>query len=143
MADKVGACKCIMLMISWACSGFLYSVSTASKFIETGSYKKIIVVGTDKMSSIVDYSDRTTCIIFGDGSWSCFTRALYRRIWSSRRHIKSDGSGGEFLHLKKVVLKRPALIKQLIIVNIFVFQDGQTVFKAAVKNQWQMFQKKL
>ena len=71
-----------------ACSGFLYSVSTASKFIETGSYKKIIVVGTDKMSSIVDYSDRTTCIIFGDGAGGGTYGPLYRRIWSSRLHIK-------------------------------------------------------
>ena len=71
VADKIGAVNAFAYDLMAACSGFLYALSTASKFIETGTYKKIIVVGADKMSSIIDYQDRATCIIFGDGAWHC------------------------------------------------------------------------
>ncbi|MAO72105.1 MAG: 3-oxoacyl-ACP synthase [Flavobacteriales bacterium] len=134
MADKVGAVNAFAYDIMAACSGFLYSVSTASKFIETGSYKKIIVVGTDKMSSIVDYTDRTTCIIFGDGAGAVLMEPSKEGYGVQDSILRSDGSGGEFLHLKAGGSVKPASYQTIDNREHFVFQDGQPVFKAAVKN---------
>ena len=116
-----------------ACSGFLYSVATASKFIETGSYKKIIVVGTDKMSSIVDYTDRTTCIIFGDGAGAVLMEPNEEGYGVQDSILKSDGSGREFLYMKAGGSAKPASYQTVDDKEHFVFQDGQPVFKAAVK----------
>ena len=134
MAHKVGAINAFAYDIMAACSGFLYSVSTASKFIETGSYKKIIVVGTDKMSSIVDYTDRTTCIIFGDGAGAVLMEPSKEGYGVQDSILKSDGSGGEFLHLKAGGSVKPASYQTIDNREHFVFQDGQPVFKAAVKS---------
>ena len=130
IADKVQATNAFAYDIMAACSGFLYSVATASKFIETGSYKKIIVVGTDKMSSIVDYTDRTTCIIFGDGAGSHAMEPNEEGYGVQDSILKSDGSGREFLYMKAGGSAKPASYQTVDDKEHFVFQDGQPVFKA-------------
>ncbi len=134
MADKVGAKNAFAYDIMAACSGFLYSLDTASKFIETGSYNKIIVVGSDKMSSIVDYNDRATCIIFGDGAGAVLLEPCLDGLGIQDSILKSDGSGREFLHMKAGGSAKPASYKTVENREHFVYQDGQPVFKAAVKN---------
>ena len=133
IADKVGAINCFAYDLMAACSGFLYSLSTASKFIETGTYKKIIVVGSDKMSSIVDYTERSTCIIFGDGAGAVLLEPSKNGLGIQDSILKSDGSGREFLHLKAGGSVKPASHQTVDAREHFVFQDGQPVFKAAVK----------
>ncbi len=134
IADKVGATNCFAYDLMAACSGFLYSLATASKFIETGDYKKIIVVGADKMSSIIDYTERSTCIIFGDGSGAVLLEPSEDGLGIQDSILKSDGSGREFLHLKAGGSVKPASHETIDAKEHFVFQDGQTVFKAAVKS---------
>ena len=134
IADKVGATNCFAYDLMAACSGFLYSLTTASKFIETGAYKKIVVVGTDKMSSIVDYTERSTCIIFGDGAGAVLLEASEDGLGIQDSILKSDGSGREFLHLKAGGSVKPASHETIDGKEHFIFQDGQPVFKAAVKS---------
>ena len=133
IADKVKAINAFAYDIMAACSGFLYSVATASKFIETGSYKKIIVVGTVKKSSIVDYTDITTCIIFGDGAGAVLMEPTKEGYGVQDSILKSDGSGRNFLHMKAGGSARPASYQTIDNKEHYVFQDGQPVFKAAVK----------
>ena len=134
IADKVGAKNAFAYDIMAACSGFLYSVDTASKFIESGSYKKIIVVGADKMSSIVDYTDRSTCILFGDGAGAVLLEPSEKGLGIQDSILKSDGSGRNFLYLKAGGSVKPASHETIDNKEHFMFQDGQTVFKAAVKS---------
>jgi len=134
IADKVGAINCFAYDLMAACSGFLYSLATASKFIETGAYKKVVVVGADKMSSIVDYTERSTCIIFGDGAGAVLLEPSEDGLGIQDSILKSDGSGGEFLHLKAGGSVKPASHETIDAKEHFIFQDGQPVFKAAVKS---------
>ena len=134
IADKVGATNAFAYDLMAACSGFLYALATASQFIETGSYKKVIVVGADKMSSIVDYTDRATCIIFGDGAGAVMLEPSKDGLGIQDSILKSDGSGREFLHMKAGGSAKPASHKTVDNKEHFIFQDGQPVFKAAVKN---------
>ena len=134
IADKVGATNCFAYDLMAACSGFLYSLATASKFIETGAYKKVIVVGSDKMSSIVNYSERSTCIIFGDGAGAVLLEPSEDGLGIQDSILKSDGSGREFLHLKAGGSVKPASHETIDAKEHFIFQDGQPVFKAAVKS---------
>ena len=134
IADKVGAINCFAYDLMAACSGFLYALSTASKFIETGTYKKVVVVGADKMSSIVDYQDRATCIIFGDGAGAVMLEPTEDGLGIQDAILRSDGSGREFLHMKAGGSVKPASYATIDAREHFVFQDGQPVFKAAVKN---------
>ena len=134
IADKVGATNCFAYDLMAACSGFLYSLATASKFIETGSYKKVVVVGADKMSSIVDYTERSTCIIFGDGAGAVLLEPSENGLGIQDSILKSDGSGREFLHLKAGGSVKPASHETIDGKEHFIFQDGQPVFKAAVKS---------
>ncbi len=134
IADKVGAINAFAYDLMAACSGFLFALSTASKFIETGTYKKIIVVGADKMSSIVDYTDRSTCIIFGDGAGAVLLEPNKDGLGIQDAILRSDGSGGEFLHLKAGGSVKPASHATIDAKEHFIFQDGQPVFKAAVKS---------
>ena len=134
IADKVGAKNAFAYDIMAACSGFLFSVDTASKFIESGSYKKIIVVGADKMSSIVDYTDRSTCIIFGDGAGAVLLEPSEKGLGIQDSILKSDGSGRNFLYLKAGGSVKPASHATIEAKEHFLVQDGQTVFKAAVKS---------
>ena len=134
IADKVGAVNAFAYDIMAACSGFLYSVATASKFIETGSYKKVIGVGADKMSSIVDYTERSTCIIFGDGAGAVLLEPSEDGLGIQDSILKADGSGREFLHLKAGGSVKPSSHATVEAKEHFIFQDGQPVFKAAVKS---------
>lgn len=132
IADKIGACNAFAYDLMAACSGFLFSLSTAAKFIETGTYKKIVVVGADKMSSIINYEDRATCIIFGDGAGAVLLEPNENGLGIQDAILKSDGSGGEFLHMKAGGSARPASHATVDAKEHSVYQDGQTVFKAAV-----------
>ena len=134
IADKIGATNCFAYDLMAACSGFLYSLATASKFIETGTYKKIVVVGSDKMSSIVDYTERSTCIIFGDGAGAVLLEPSEDGLGIQDSILKADGSGREFLHLKAGGSVKPSSHATVEAKEHFVFQDGQPVFKAAVKS---------
>ena len=115
-----------------ACSGFLYAITTASQFIETGKYKKIIVVGADKMSSIVDYTDRTTCIIFGDGAGAVLLEPNEEGYGIQDTILHTDGSGQAYLHQKAGGSLNPASIKTVENKDHYIFQEGRTVFKFAV-----------
>lgn len=134
IADKIGAVNAFGYDLMAACSGFLYSLATASKFIESGTHKKILVVGADKMSSIIDYQDRATCIIFGDGAGAVLVEPTTDGLGIQDSILKSDGSGRDSLYLKAGGSVNPASHKTVDAREHFAYQDGQTVFKSAVKN---------
>tara|TARA_B100000902_G_scaffold342142_1_gene346012 strand:- start:1211 stop:2209 length:999 start_codon:yes stop_codon:yes gene_type:complete len=134
IANKIGARDICAFDISAACSGFLYALTTASKFIESGSYKKVIVVGCDKMSSIVDYTDRTTCVLFGDGAGAVLLEPNIDGYGIMDYILKTDGSGAEFLKLKAGGSLHPASNETVNAREHYVYQDGQPVFKKAVKS---------
>ena len=134
IADKIGAVNAFGYDLMAACSGFLYSLATASKFIESGTHKKIIVVGADKMSSIIDYQDRATCIIFGDGAGAVLVEPTNDGLGIQDSILKSDGSGRDSLYIKAGGSVNPASHKTVEAREHFAYQDGQTVFKSAVKN---------
>lgn len=130
--DKAGAKNAFGFDINAACSGFLYALTTAAKFVETGTYKKVVVIGTDKMSSIVDYTDRTTCIIFGDGAGGVMLEPAQDGTGVIDSVLRADGAGREFLHKKAGGSLNPATVENVTNREHFVFQDGKPVFKAAV-----------
>ena len=134
IADKIGAINAFGYDLMAACSGFLYSLATASKFIESGTHKKIIIVGADKMSSIIDYQDRATCIIFGDGAGAVLMEPTMDGLGVQDSLLKSDGSGRDSLYLKAGGSVNPASHDTVDAREHFAYQDGQTVFKSAVKN---------
>lgn len=134
VADKVGAKNAFSYDISAACSGFLYSLVTGQRFIESGAYKKVIVVGADKMSSIINYEDRATCIIFGDGAGAVLLEPTHEDIGIVDSILKSDGSGKDLLHLKAGGSLLPASEATVKANQHYVFQDGRHVFKFAVTN---------
>jgi 3-oxoacyl-[acyl-carrier-protein] synthase III len=133
ICDKVGAINSFGFDIMAACSGFLYAVTTATAFIESGRYKNVVVVGVDKMSSIIDYSDRTTCIIFGDGAGAVLIEAVEEGLGVKDSILKSDGSGSKFLNMKAGGSVKPATVETVLAKEHFVYQEGQSVFKFAVK----------
>lgn len=130
--DKVGAKNAFGYDINAACSGFLFALTTGAKFIESGMYKKVIIIGADKMSSIVDYTDRTTCIIFGDGAGGVLLEPTEEKSGVIDSVLRSDGSGREFLHMKAGGSLKPASPETVLNKEHYVFQDGKPVFKAAV-----------
>lgn len=134
ITDKIGAKNAWGYDISAACSGFIYSLTTASKFIESGTYKKVVVVGGDKMSSIMNFKDRTTCIIFGDGCGAVLLEPNTEDFGIMDTLMKSDGSGCSYLHQKAGGSLKPASYKTVDENEHFVFQEGQQVFKFAVTN---------
>ena len=133
ICDKIGATNSFSFDIMAACSGFLYAVTTATAFIESGRYKKVVVVGVDKMSSIIDYSDRTTCIIFGDGAGAILLEAVEENLGVRDSILKSDGSGSKFLHMKAGGSVKPSTVETVLAKEHYVYQEGQAVFKFAVK----------
>jgi 3-oxoacyl-[acyl-carrier-protein] synthase III len=133
ICDKIGAVNAWGYDLSAACSGFLYGLTTGAALIESGRYKKVIVVGADKMSAIVDYTDRTTCIIFGDGAGAVLLEPTTENIGIKDSILKSDGSGKAYLHMKAGGSVKPSTAETVAAREHFVFQDGQPVFKAAVK----------
>jgi 3-oxoacyl-[acyl-carrier-protein] synthase-3 len=134
ITDKVGAKNAFGFDINAACSGFIYALTTASKYIESGTYKKIVVVGGDKMSSIVNYEDRTTCIIFGDGAGAVLLEPSTDDNGIQDAILKSDGSGRIHLHQKAGGSAKPASHETIDAKEHYVYQEGQSVFKFAVTN---------
>ena len=133
ICDKIGATNAFSFDIMAACSGFLYAVTTATAFIESGRYKNVVVVGVDKMSSIIDYSDRATCIIFGDGAGAILLEAVEEGLGVKDSILKSDGSGSKYLHMKAGGSVKPSTVETVLAKEHFVYQEGQSVFKFAVK----------
>lgn len=133
ICDKIGAVNAWGFDLSAACSGFLFALTTGAALIESGRYKKIIIIGADKMSAIVDYTDRTTCIIFGDGAGAVLLEPSTEGVGVMDSLLKSDGSGKNYLHMKAGGSLRPASIATVQAKEHFIFQEGQPVFKAAVK----------
>ena len=134
ICDKVGATSAWGYDLSAACSGFLYALVTGQRFIESGAYKKVIVVGADKMSSIINYEDRTTCIIFGDGAGGVLLEPTEENIGVMDSVLKSDGSGREYLNIKAGGSYKPSSIETIENKEHFVYQEGRSVFKFAVTN---------
>jgi 3-oxoacyl-[acyl-carrier-protein] synthase III len=134
ICDKVGAKNAWGYDLGAACSGFLFALATGSKFIESGAHKKVVIVGADKMSSIVDYTDRTTCVIFGDGAGAVLLEPSTDGMGIQDSILKTDGSGRQYLHQKAGGSMRPASHDTVDRKEHFIFQDGQPVFKAAVTN---------
>jgi 3-oxoacyl-[acyl-carrier-protein] synthase-3 len=132
ICNKVGAKNAWGFDVSAACSGFLFSLETGASLIESGKYKKVIVVGVDKMSAIVDYTDRATCIIFGDGAGAVLLEPSTDETGILDSILRSDGSGVEYLHMKAGGSLEPASIETVTAKKHFIFQEGKTVFKHAV-----------
>ncbi|TDH21237.1 ketoacyl-ACP synthase III [Segetibacter sp. 3557_3] len=132
IAHKVGAVNCFGFDLGAACSGFLFGVTTGTAFIESGRYKKVVVVGADKMSAIVDYSDRTTCILFGDGAGAVLLEPGEPGFGVMDSILKSDGSGGKFLHQKAGGSLKPSSMETVAAKEHYIYQEGQAVFKFAV-----------
>lgn len=134
VAVKTGCINAFNYDIGAACSGFIYALSTGVAFIESGRYKKVIVVGADKMSSIVDYTDRTTCIIFGDAAGAVMLEPTEEEVGVLDYIHKSDGHGAEFLRMKAGGSRYPATHETIDNREHSVYQDGKSVFKFAVIN---------
>lgn len=134
IADGVGAKNSFSFDISAACSGFLYALTMGSQFIETGMHKKVIVVGADKMSSIIDYEDRATCIIFGDGGGAVLLEPTEEEFGVMDSLLHADGSGAPYLHMKAGGSRKPASVETVTAREHFAYQEGSTVFKFAVTN---------
>lgn len=130
---KLGAVNAWGFDLAAACSGFLYALTTGAALIESGRYKKVVVAGGDKMSAIVDYSDRTTCIIFGDGAGAVLLEPSAEGYGVLDSILRSDGSGGQHLHMKAGGSVRPASIETVTNKEHYIYQEGQPVFKHAVR----------
>jgi 3-oxoacyl-[acyl-carrier-protein] synthase III len=133
ICDKIGAKNAWGFDLEAACSGFLYAVTTGAALIESGRYKKVVIVGADKMSAITDYSDRTTCILFGDAGAAILLEPNMDGYGILDSLLKSDGSGCHYLHMKAGGSLKPASIETVIAKEHFIYQEGQPVFKFAVK----------
>jgi 3-oxoacyl-[acyl-carrier-protein] synthase-3 len=131
--DKLGAKNAWGFDLSAACSGFLFAMQQGSALIESGRYKKVVVVGADKMSAIIDYTDRATCIIFGDGAGAVLLEPTTEEVGVMDSILKSDGSGREYLHIKAGGSLKPASAETVKNREHFAYQEGQAVFKFAVK----------
>jgi len=132
ISDKVGIKNAFSYDINAGCSGFLYSLATAAKFVESGKFKKVVVVGAEKMSSIVDYTDRTTCPIFGDGSGAVLLEPTTEDVGIIDEILQSDGVGRIHLHQKAGGSVKPASFETVAAREHFIYQEGQPVFKWAV-----------
>ncbi len=134
VGHKLGMKKAWGFDISAACSGFLYALATGAKFIESGANKKVLVIGADKMSAIIDYTDRNTCILFGDAAACVLLEPSDDPSFGLLDHrLYSDGAGGEFLHMKAGGSLNPASHDTVDKRMHFIYQDGKNVFKLAVK----------
>ena len=134
IADKVGAKNSFSFDIGAACSGFLYALQLGAQFIQAGTHKKVVVVGADKMSAIVDYQDRTTCILFGDGAGAVLLEPTTEKMGVIDAILKADGSGENFLHMKAGGSRKPATLETIANREHYAYQEGATVFKFAVTN---------
>ena len=134
VCDKVGLTNAWGYDLIAACSGFIYALQTGAKFIEAGTHKKVLVVGVDKMSSIIDYEDRTTCVIFGDGAGVVLLEPNEEGMGVQDAILKSDGGGRKYLIQPAGGSASPATIETVTNRDHFVKQEGKTVFKFAVTN---------
>ncbi|WP_053990538.1 beta-ketoacyl-ACP synthase III [Mangrovimonas sp. TPBH4] len=134
VASEIGATNAFAYDLQAACSSFLYGMSTAAAYIESGRYKKVLLIGADKMSSIIDYTDRTTCIIFGDGAGAALFEPNTEGLGFQDEYLRSDGAGREFLKIEAGGSILPPSVETVKNGQHFVHQDGRTVFKFAVSN---------
>lgn len=133
LQEKIGAKKAWGFDVSAACSGFVYAISIGSQLVETGTYKKVVVVGADKMSSILDYTDRNTCILFGDaGAAVLLEPSSDPNLGVIDHKLYSDGSGGNFLYMKGGGSLNPPSPETIANKMHYIYQDGKAVFKVAV-----------
>ncbi len=134
VASNIGATNAFSYDLQAACSSFLYGMSTASAYIESGRYKKVLLVGADKMSSIIDYTDRATCIIFGDGAGAVLFEPNTEGYGYQDEYLRTDGVGRDFLRIEAGGSLLPASEETVKNKQHYVYQDGKTVFKFAVSN---------
>lgn len=134
VATQIGATNAFSYDLQAACSSFLYGMSTASAYVASGKYKKVLLIGADKMSSIIDYTDRTTCIIFGDGGGAVLFEPNEEGLGLHDEFLRSDGIGRDFLRIEAGGSLMPASEETVANKKHYVFQDGKTVFKFAVSN---------
>ena len=134
IADRIGATNSYGFDISAACSGFLYALTTGSQFIEAGTHKKVVVIGADKMSSIIDYDERKNCVLFGDGGGAVLLEPSKDENGIQDYILKSDGSGSDMLCLKAGGSLRPASNETIKNKEHYIYQEGSSVFKFAVTN---------
>ena len=134
VATQIGAVNAFSYDLVAACSSFLFGMSTAARYIESGKYKKVLLIGADKMSSIIDYTDRTTCIIFGDGAGAVLFEPNEEGYGLKDEYLRTDGVGRPFLKIDAGGSLLPASIETVTNKQHYVFQEGKTVFKFAVSN---------
>ncbi|WP_026708468.1 beta-ketoacyl-ACP synthase III [Flavobacterium frigidarium] len=134
VATNIGATNAFAYDLQAACSSFLYGMSTAAAYIQSGRYKKVLLIGADKMSSIVDYKDRSTCIIFGDGAGAVLFEPNFEGLGLQDEYLRSDGIGRDFLKIDAGGSLNPTSIDTLKEGRHSIVQDGKTVFKYAVTN---------
>ncbi|WP_405400298.1 beta-ketoacyl-ACP synthase III [Maribacter sp. Asnod2-G09] len=134
VASEIGAVNAFAYDLLAACSSFLFGMSTVAGHIETGRYKKVLLIGADKMSSIIDYTDRTTCIIFGDGAGAVLFEPNTEGLGLQDEYLRADGSGRQFLGMEGGGSLMPATIESVTNKKHYIFQEGKTVFKFAVSN---------
>ena len=134
VASEIGAVNAFSYDLQAACSSFLYGMSTAASYIESGRYQKVLLVGADKMSSIINYKDRTTCIIFGDGAGAALFEPNEEGLGLQDEYLRSDGVGRNFLKMDAGGSILPASEETVKNDQHYVYQDGKSVFKFAVSN---------
>jgi len=133
-ATEVGAVNAFSFDLEAACSSFLFGMSTAAAYIESGKYKNVLLIGADKNSSMINYKDRATCIIFGDGAGAVLFEANEENLGVQDEYLRSDGSGRDFLQATYGGSSYPSTVEAIEKGEHYVFQDGKTVFKNAVSN---------
>lgn len=134
ISDKCGIKNAFSFDLNAACSGFLFALQTGAAYVETGRYKKVIIVGADKMSTITDYTDRNTCPLFGDAAGAVLLEPTTEEFGIMDYIFHTDGSGRKYLYLKAGGSVKPASYKTVDAKEHFIYQEGQTVFKFAVLN---------
>jgi 3-oxoacyl-[acyl-carrier-protein] synthase-3 len=134
VASEIGAKNAFAYDLLAACSSFLFGMSTVASYIESGRYKKVLLIGADKMSSILDYTDRTTCIIFGDGAGAVLFEPNTEGLGLQDEYLRADGSGRQFLGMEGGGSIMPATEESVKNKKHYIFQEGKTVFKFAVSN---------
>ncbi|WP_298763181.1 beta-ketoacyl-ACP synthase III [uncultured Polaribacter sp.] len=143
VASEIGAINAFGYDLEAACSSFLYGMSTATSYIESGRYKKVLLIGADKMSSIIDYADRATCIIFGDGAGAALFEPNTEGLGLQDEFLRSDGVGRDFLRIEAGGSVMPTTKETVAEKRHFVYQEGKTVFKYAVSNMADVAEKML
>ncbi|MCG1037391.1 beta-ketoacyl-ACP synthase III [Polaribacter sargassicola] len=143
VASEIGAVNAFGYDLQAACSSFLYGMSTSASYIESGRYKKVLLIGADKMSSIIDYEDRATCIIFGDGAGAALFEPNNEGLGLQDEYLRSDGVGRDFLRIEAGGSMMPTTEQTVKEKRHFVYQEGKTVFKYAVSNMADVAEKML